>query len=232
MLGQDQTKLLSVCGTALDSTPSIDNPDEKRQATLGGLVKVADLTYGLTVNHFFQSASNASRGVEQGQDVDDFDLDSGSDSELDSCHEEDHDMDEITGDEDTLRQDFGALIESVCEKTDVSSSTSDWTLVKNSNFHNAVNMITIPTDVALETGTLFITRASSSSPEDKVFITTRHGTITGFGQGDDAMPLPGLDCPLWAVQTHYMALRKLGSEAALLKQTLTHRKKKETLEPG
>lgn len=58
MLEKDQKRLIGICGTALDSIPSTGGSDEQRQATLGGLVKVAGAIYGLTVDHLFRPTSN------------------------------------------------------------------------------------------------------------------------------------------------------------------------------
>jgi hypothetical protein len=40
--------------------------------------------------------------------------------------------------------------------------------------------------------------------------------VTGFGQGDVEIRLPGLSCPLWAVQAQSTGLSKLTLNATLL----------------
>ncbi|KAG9580782.1 hypothetical protein KCU97_g11805, partial [Aureobasidium melanogenum] len=54
---------------------------------------------------------------------------------------------------------------------------------------------------------------SALEDKDEVFITTRRGTVTGFGQGDVEIRLPGLSCPLWAVQAQSTGLKKGDSGA-------------------
>jgi hypothetical protein len=86
-------------------------------------------------------------------------IDPDSDSEMDfHCNREGYTLTGITGDGDMLRQHVDMLTKILCEKTDLSSPTSDWTLVKNANFYNAINMITIPTGVTSEMNTVFVTR--------------------------------------------------------------------------
>jgi hypothetical protein len=196
MLGKDQTKLSSACGAALDGISLTNEPDERKQSTLGGIVEVADKIYGMTVNHLFHVVSDGSQEVGREFEVEEADLE--SDSDQDSwCNGDGYEMLE---DENVLDQGSNAhSTASVCKKGEMCSATSDWT----------VNMVIVPSETGSETNTIFVTRVNSSAPQERVFVITRRGTIVGLGQGPPAQSakdwsLPGLSGELWAVQAQNM----------------------------
>lgn len=178
--------------------------EERQQATLGGVVEVAENCYGLTVNHLFHAVSNGSQEANK--------MNPGSDSDSD---DEWNGKGYMMSEDDTMLGQ-GRDVHSrkiICKKSGTHSTTSDWTLLEDASFRNAVNMIILPSHGSSETETVFVTEVNTLAPRGKVFICTRRGIIIGFSQdtpalADDGWPLPGLTGELWAIQAQNMNFRK------------------------